>query len=165
MVNDVVSIHVGAGSLREHPGVVQLNSLILIVSGIGSTLHHEVTVCHHNGAQVAVFKKRVFVDEDWVHHIGPVDLIDRVLIGQGDDQLVLQIIRVHSKLHEPIFVVSGSDQDILIPQHIQPVEPIQIVQEEDVSQVYLDVRDRQSFGMDVRAIHHSQQLQVRRVSG
>lgn len=72
-------------------------------------MNDEVAIVHENLLDIAALHEGVFVDQNGFGQEVPVYLVNAVLVGQGDDQLILEIVTVDCKSGEAEVAVPASD--------------------------------------------------------
>jgi len=80
VINNVVSIRIGAGTFREDPGVVNLKFGICLIIGEGGCLHDDVFIIKKNVLYCAVLHQGVFIYHQGLLRIDPVDFINTVFV-------------------------------------------------------------------------------------
>lgn len=158
VVDDVIGVEIGAGSLGEDPRVVDWKLGIGGVVGIGRALDDQVAVVHEDLLDIAVLHQRVFVDEDRLGQHVPVYLVDTVFVGHSDDELILVVVTVNCELGESEVPVPAGDLYSLRLQDIDPEESGIVVQEEDIIEVDLCVHYPECLEVEEGAIDDSQRL-------
>lgn len=123
----------------------------------------EVEIIEEDLLDSAVFHQCVFVDQDWLDRVVPVDFEDTLLVRQSNDDLVLQVVTISGHLGEAEISVSACHLYALGFENIQPEESTVVVQQKDIIQIQFNVHNSESVYVQERAVDDPKRLNLGRV--
>ena len=140
-------------SVENHSRVV-LFGLVGTVCDIGSELTGNETLVDPEGTDSGTLHQGILGHHDRSNLVGPVDFVDPMVIGQSQQNLIVQIVRVHSQLMVPAAgSVPSFNDNVLAWSQIKANHTSMVIQNVNISQVNLKIRDRESILMKVRPVH------------
>lgn len=86
------------------------------------TLYGEVVLIQEDLLDGGLGQEGVLCEEDGLGGAGPVDLVDRVGVGEGDLEGVVEVVREHAEFCEALGLVAAGDYDLLVDGDVHTVE-------------------------------------------
>lgn len=137
-----VCVGVGSCASVENHGRVVLFCLVSAVGHVGSELAGDETLVDPEGTDSGALHERVLGHHDRPDLVAPINFVNPVVIGQGQQYLIVQIVRIHSQLMVPTAgSVPAFNDNVLAGSQVKTDHTCMVVKNVNIPQVYLEIGD------------------------
>lgn len=154
MMDHCVCVGVSSCASVENHSRVVLFGLVGAVGHVGSELTGDETLVDPEGTDSGALHQGILGHHDRSNLVAPVDFVDTMVIGQSQQNLIVQIVGVHSQLMVPTAgSVPAFNDNVLAWSQVKANHTSMVIQNVNIPQVNFEIRDGESILMKVGPVH------------